>query len=334
MNYSVSLGEPLFGLQTLAIAMADKLALVLFAILSVPIIAVGSIVVVVALTPQTWLGGHNGSNLFQASSSSSSTGMTSQQTTTTSGPPITTTSGPPITTTSGPPITTTSVSVSHTSSATTTSSTVSTVNLTKVAVVSVNASIQQFVNSSLSGGTIPVLVNLKNDSYAQVKTQAPTFQVTDTILSNVSGIQISITALSIVSEPRIVLVNVSHSATIADLVSNTLIVTLDGTQIPEASSFSQISSPQSGEQAKYAVLGTSSGVQILVLIPHFSTHIIRIVPQALPPATTASASSSTSSSSTSPSGIFLPVGVASVVIVIAIVAFSFVLRNRRKKSNS
>ena len=76
--------------------------------------------------------------------------------------------------------------------------------------------------------------------------------------------------------PRVLLINVTKDAgALSSLAS--LRVTYDGNKISQASSLSQVLSGTSTSPPSYIVLATSSGVQLLVFIPHFSSHLIELL---------------------------------------------------------
>ena len=79
-----------------------------------------------------------------------------------------------------------------------------------------------------------------------------------------------------VTGPRVLLINVTKDA---GALSNlgALSITYDGNKISEASSLSQIFSGTSTRPPSYLVLVTSAGVQLLVFIPHFSSHLIQLL---------------------------------------------------------
>ena len=79
-----------------------------------------------------------------------------------------------------------------------------------------------------------------------------------------------------VTGPRVLLINVTKDA---GALSNlgALSITYDGNKISEASSLSQIFSGTSASPPSYLVLVTSAGVQLLVFIPHFSSHLIQLL---------------------------------------------------------
>jgi len=76
--------------------------------------------------------------------------------------------------------------------------------------------------------------------------------------------------------PRVLLINVTKDAgALSSLAS--LRVTYDGNKISQASSLSQVLSGTSTSPPSDIVLATSSGVQLLVFIPHFSSHLIELL---------------------------------------------------------
>ena len=79
-----------------------------------------------------------------------------------------------------------------------------------------------------------------------------------------------------VTGPRVLLINVTKDAGALSSLG-ALSVTYDGNQISEASTLSQIFSGTSTSPPSYLVLITSSGVQLLVFIPHFSSHLIQLM---------------------------------------------------------
>jgi hypothetical protein len=76
--------------------------------------------------------------------------------------------------------------------------------------------------------------------------------------------------------PRVLLINVSKDAGgLSNLGS--LSVTYDGNKISEASSLSQVFNGTSASPPSFLVLDTASGVQLLVFIPHFSSHLVELL---------------------------------------------------------
>jgi hypothetical protein len=103
----------------------------------------------------------------------------------------------------------------------------------------------------------------------------PHFSVSTSPLGN-NGLLVSIWAQNVTGS-RVLEVNLTGSQwTTASLQG--LKVALDGTPIAEAASLSQVLSSTTTDPARYIILVTSVGLQLLVSIPHFSLHTIQIVP--------------------------------------------------------
>ena len=122
-----------------------------------------------------------------------------------------------------------------------------------------NNSIPAVVQVGASGASASVLDSKFSVSVGQLAGNGVAIQITGT---NVTG-------------PRVLLVNLTNSATIA---TGSLSVTLDGTPVTQAASLAQVLNPAVGDPARYIVVSTSTGLQLLVSIPHFSTHVIEILP--------------------------------------------------------
>ena len=84
-----------------------------------------------------------------------------------------------------------------------------------------------------------------------------------------------------VTGPRVLLINVTKDAGALSSLGS-LSVTYDGNKIAEASSLSQIFSGTSTSPPSFIVLVTSSGAQLLVFIPHFSSHLIQLMASPAP----------------------------------------------------
>jgi len=84
-----------------------------------------------------------------------------------------------------------------------------------------------------------------------------------------------------VTGPRVLLINVTKDAGALSSLGS-LSVTYDGNQISEASSLSQIFSGTSTSPPSFIILVTSSGAQLLVFIPHFSSHLIQLMASPAP----------------------------------------------------
>ena len=82
-----------------------------------------------------------------------------------------------------------------------------------------------------------------------------------------------------VNGPRSFLISLSKSM---DPTTHTLVVSLDGQRVTQASSLGQVLH-SSSSTANYVVVKSTSGYRLLVSVPHFSTHQLSILPLALGP---------------------------------------------------
>jgi hypothetical protein len=124
--------------------------------------------------------------------------------------------------------------------------------------------------------TIPAVVKVDSSgvSFTQLD---PSFSVSASNLGN-NGLQISISGNNVTGS-RVLLVDLTGSQWSTASLQN-LRVTYDGQPIIEAASISQLFSSTPTDTARYVILVTSSGLQLLVSIPHFSLHTIQILPSA------------------------------------------------------
>ena len=122
--------------------------------------------------------------------------------------------------------------------------------------------------------TIPAVVSTSNSGSA-VNVLDSRFSVSEGKLAN-NGLVISISADN-VTGPRVILVNLTGASSF-DLSTHSLNVTLDGNPVSEASSLGQVLNASPSDPSRFIILVTSSGVQLLVSIPHFSFHTIEILP--------------------------------------------------------
>jgi hypothetical protein len=118
----------------------------------------------------------------------------------------------------------------------------------------------------------------ENGSDVRVSTLDPKFSVSVGHVQG-DGLSISISAQN-VTGPRVMLVTLDKPI---DFTSKALVVTMDGATVAQASSVSQVLNPAKGDPARYIVVGTSSGQELLISIPHFSLHVIQFLPVALTP---------------------------------------------------
>lgn len=102
------------------------------------------------------------------------------------------------------------------------------------------------------------------DNNVSVKTEHPT---NDTVSITVDA--------SSQTGPKVLLINLN--STTIDVASMKFIdVRYDGNHITPAANVDEVLHPTSSDQPHYAILVTQSGAQILVSIPHFSTHTITV----------------------------------------------------------
>lgn len=77
--------------------------------------------------------------------------------------------------------------------------------------------------------------------------------------------------------PRALLLNAT-SAQSRNLFSGPIQITLDGLTVQQASSLSQVLSPKAGDPSRFLIILTSMSLELLITIPHFSSHIVAIAP--------------------------------------------------------
>ncbi len=97
------------------------------------------------------------------------------------------------------------------------------------------------------------------------------------------GIQVSVTAVNGTS-PRVFLVNLTGSQTF-NLATGTLLITYDGVKVAQASSLAAVLGVKPTSSPAFVVVGTGSSAQLLVSMPHFSSHVIEILRAAIQAAT-------------------------------------------------
>jgi hypothetical protein len=129
------------------------------------------------------------------------------------------------------------------------------------------------ISSAEANGTIPAEVQISS-SGQKLDIIDHNFSVSVGRVSN-SGVAITVSGQN-VTGPRTFLIDVNGSMA-QSITSGSFEILFDGQQITEASSLSAVLAPQPGAPATYAVVQTSGGVQLLVSVPHFSTHVIEIL---------------------------------------------------------
>jgi hypothetical protein len=130
------------------------------------------------------------------------------------------------------------------------------------------------IKLAVSSLTIPAVVHV-GGSNASFSVIDPRFSVAVGRQAN-HGIIISISATN-VTGPRILLLNLTQNSFLK-LEGSALNVTLDGNPVVQASSVTQVLNPSPTDPARYVVVATSSGIQMLISIPHFSLHLIQVIP--------------------------------------------------------
>lgn len=90
------------------------------------------------------------------------------------------------------------------------------------------------------------------------------------------GLIISISATN-VTGPRVLLLNLTQNSFLK-VAGSALNVTLDGNPVQQAASVTQVLNPSPSDPARYVLVATSSGIQMLISIPHFSVRFIEVIP--------------------------------------------------------
>jgi len=146
--------------------------------------------------------------------------------------------------------------------------------VTTVSTVSAGASGEAAISQATQAGTIPATIVIANGQ-PSVSVLDQRFSVSIGQVSG-SGYVVTISGNN-VTGPRTLLINLT-GASAFNFKSNSLNITLDGSPVSEASSLTQVLNPVAGDPARYAIVITSSGEQLLVSIPHFSIHTLAFNP--------------------------------------------------------
>ncbi|MDA4123127.1 MAG: hypothetical protein OK456_08125 [Thaumarchaeota archaeon] len=155
-------------------------------------------------------------------------------------------------------------------SITTSSTTVTQVQTQKPSIEVLGAST---IAAAEANGTIPAEVQLSSTGQ-QLDIINHDFSVSVGRVSD-TGVAITVSGEN-VTGPRTFLITINGSMA-QRITSGSFEILFDGQQISEAASISAVLNPQPGAPATYAVVQTSGGVQLLVAVPHFSTHVIEIL---------------------------------------------------------
>ena len=161
-----------------------------------------------------------------------------------------------------------------TSSSTSQSSSVSVVTTTvttSVTTISAGSKVEQQIQTALQNLTIPAVV--------QITPSTSSDTVYDSRFSlsigqlQAKGVVIAISGANVTGS-RVLLINMSRDAPLA--LFPALNITLDGFPVAEASSALQVLDATPSNPPYYVLVGTSTSIQILVSIPHFSVHLLQI----------------------------------------------------------
>ena len=182
-----------------------------------------------------------------------------------------------------PPASSSSSSSSSTNSTSTTTGTPAstasssgTVSIPPTTIITVAPALETEIQDAVTNSSIPATV--------QVTPLATSTSVSDPRFSLSVGDQVGnglIVSISgdNVTGPRVLLINMSQTSPLA--LYPALNVTLDGSPVPEAPSILQVLNPQPGAAAAYVLISTSTSVQLLVDIPHFSDHVLQVTGEVL-----------------------------------------------------
>lgn len=130
------------------------------------------------------------------------------------------------------------------------------------------------VRNAIQSMVIPAVINVGPSGSSAVVLDTR-FSISVGTLQN-NGIIVSVSAAN-VTGPRVLLVNLT--APVAQkLFSGSLLITLDNSTIQQASSVSEVIGARPGDPAKFVIYSASSGLKLLISIPHFSFHTIDIIP--------------------------------------------------------
>jgi len=138
-------------------------------------------------------------------------------------------------------------------------------------VVNGNENDETQIEDAAKNNQIPAVVQFSS-SGASVIQLDPKFSVS--VGKTGDGLVVTISGNGVTGS-RVLLVNITKDSLPA-IQSGELLVKYDNSTIQEASSLSQVLSG-TGSTPSYIVIGTASGYQLLVYIPHFSTHVIQLI---------------------------------------------------------
>ena len=191
---------------------------------------------------------------------------------------------------------------------------------TKVSLVNATTSLQDQIDKSLANGTTALSVNVGD----YVTISGGNGSVVVRSLGSSSNSLTLVVGGSNVTGPRTILLNLSE-ASFLNLQSGYISVLLDNVTLSQAESLSQVLSGTGA--ATYILIGTSSGVELLVSIPHFSTHTLVVESMAAGPSVT---TATTTAAPTGPVGSDQSVLYAIGGVVVVAAALSYLALRRRK----
>ena len=166
------------------------------------------------------------------------------------------------------------------------------------------------IRSAIQSSFIPAVVEV-GVSGSSVQLNNGNFSVSVGRYSQ-GGYLISITGVN-GTGPRALLLNAT-SAQSRGLFSGPIDITLDGSTVQQASTLSQVLSPKVGDPSRFIIILTSTSLELLVTIPHFSSHLVAIAPIIAAVESTLE--------------INLPVLVVSIIVVTALVTTVYSRRTR------
>jgi uncharacterized low-complexity protein len=147
-----------------------------------------------------------------------------------------------------------------------------------VNVVDLSIGDQGQIGNAESDHTIAGEVQVNDDNSVTSTATDSSFTISSTEQSS-GGLDVTVSGQN-VAGPRSFIISLSHSM---DPTTHTFLVTLDGSRVTQASSVDQVLHPSAGSGSSYIVVRSTSGYQLLVSVPHFSTHQLTILPLALGP---------------------------------------------------
>ncbi len=130
------------------------------------------------------------------------------------------------------------------------------------------------IQSAIQSKFIPAVVDL-GESGSTVRVNDGNFSVSvGTYRQN--GYLVSISG-SNVTGPRVLLVNLT-SAQSRSLFSGPVLVSLDGSAVQQAANLSLVLGAKAGDPARFILVSSPSVLSLLISIPHFSYHVVEIIP--------------------------------------------------------